>query len=95
MNAPTPQADSSGSVTLTLKYPVKVLGANYGQIIFRRPKVKDTRLLRDEAADGIDANNRFLAQLAGIPPAVFDELDLADMNHVQKVIEGFTKDAEK
>lgn len=93
MNAATPSP--SGSITVALKYPVKAKGLEVNKITLRRPKVKDTRILEGSGDGDLDASNKFMAQLSGLPPEVFDELDLADMKALQKVVEAFTKDVEK
>ena len=88
-NGPTKQS-------FNLKFPVEVQSTKYTTLTLRRPKVKDTRLLIDKAdTDPLGGQLDFMAQLAQVPPQVFEELDLEDMSVIRKWVESFTKDIEK
>jgi len=82
--------------TFDLQFPVSFQGTTYTRITMRRPKVKDTRLLVAKAEnDAIGAQSDFLAQLAQVPPGVFEELDLEDAATINRWVEGFMKGIEK
>ena len=87
-NGPTKQS-------FNLKFPVEVQSTKYTTLTLRRPKVKDTRLLIEKAdKDPLGAQLDFMAQLAQVPPQVFEELDLEDMSVIRKWVESFTKGIE-
>jgi hypothetical protein len=79
----------------TLIFPVTVQGTKYTTLALRRPKLKDTRLLMDAEKDPVGAQAKFFANLAEVPPAVIEDLDIEDFNGIKAWAESFTKDIEK
>lgn len=75
--------------TIKLDYPVQFEGRTISEITLRRPKVADTRKARKDHKDPADQEIAMLATLSGLPPALFDELDMADYSKVQEKLEGF------
>lgn len=75
--------------SVTLKHPVTVDGIDVTTLSMRRPRVRDL-LAADKGAKG-DAEReiRMFSNLCEVPPAVIEELDLADYTTLQEVYRGF------
>lgn len=78
---------------IVLDHPVNVDGLEIKTLGLRRPKVKDQ--LTADKAGGSDAEKeiRLFANLSEQPPAVIEELDLADYAKLQKAYTGFLSSA--
>ena len=82
------------SVTLRLAEPVDVASTVTSELRLRRPKAKDLRTIQasdQEGSSGLDfgAALDLGAKLAGVSPAVVDELSIEDATRLGEVIGGF------
>lgn len=74
----------------TLVEPVQFEGRTITELQLRRLKGKDIRKV-ESIEDNIEKTAFLVGELSGFSPAIFDELDAADIEGVSKVIEGFMK----
>lgn len=82
------------SVTLRLGEPVDVASTVTSELRLRRPKAKDLRMIQASEQEGSSGLNfgaalDLGAKLAGVSPAVVDELDIPDAMRLAEVIGGF------
>lgn len=89
LSTPATAPAASNNVAVTLKHTVVVDGSTYTSLTLRRPKVRD--LLHAAKQGGTAAEQEVLqfASLAGVPPKVIEELDVADYLAVQKQVQAF------
>lgn len=88
--------NDDGSVTLTLIYPftVKILTGGkesykeYKSITLRRPTGGDMRAI-EKIKDGMQAAVTTFTRLSGEVEAIFDRLDVDDLNLITEVMEDF------
>lgn len=76
---------------VVLDYPVTVAGKEYKTLTMRRPKVRDQLIADKQNKESSDKEIHLLSLLAGVEPAVIQELDMTDYGEVQKAYKGFTK----
>ena len=84
-------AASSGAVfprTLTLKSGVTVEGRSYSSLTFRMPKGRDWARWGNEP-EGPARTHGLLADLAGVPGSVIQELDFPDHAEAVEIAESF------
>jgi hypothetical protein len=74
----------------TLLEPISFEGREISELQFRRMKGKDIRKV-EAMSDRIEQTAFLIGELSGNAPAIFDELDAADIDGLSKVIEGFMK----
>jgi hypothetical protein len=72
----------------TLKKPIVFGSQTIDRLDFREPVAKDLRGV-DLSARTIDANLTFASRLCGQPMPVIDQLGMADLEEVLKIVEGF------
>lgn len=75
--------------TINLDYEVTVSGQKFTALDLRRPKGKDLKVLSRPGLSETDAEYAFFAQLAEVPPGVFDEMDMDDIKKVQDWFKDF------
>lgn len=68
--------------TITLNYPIEHGGQTYKTLELRRPKAGDVRAMGKGSGSDADKSMRLIADLAEVPPAVIDELDMDDLSQV-------------
>lgn len=75
-------------VDLPLSEPVKVAGAEYSSLHFRMPKGRDWTRWSNQAESPARTHG-LLADLAGVPAEVFQELSFVDHAAVVEIAESF------
>ena len=86
----------STPVTIQLSTPVTFDGYIITELLIRRPKVRDLRVMEQATADKstqLDQGAAMVALLSGIPEAAVEELDAADFTRASEVIAGFFEGA--
>lgn len=71
-------------VTFELTYPVTYKGEEVSEITLRRPKMADVKKLSAAKGDALAASSQTVADLAGKPIGLIDELDPEDYAPMQK-----------
>jgi hypothetical protein len=74
---------------IDLDHSVAVEGQTYAVLTMRRPKVKDQKAAQKMAKTADEQETLLFANLCDVPPAVIDELDMADYGELQRTYEGF------
>lgn len=74
---------------VALDHPVRVDGAETRELAMRRPKVRDERDARRQADNDADREIVLFANLCEVPPAVVEELDMADYARLQDAYRDF------
>nr|BDD44928.1 hypothetical protein 8 [Coxiellaceae bacterium] len=72
-----------------LNEPVMVDGETLTEISLRRPKVRDRLAVERLGNSDADREVALIANLAELPPATIEELDLADYARVQGALQDF------
>ncbi len=80
---------TTSTVKIKLDHPITVNGIPVDEITLRRPTVKDALNSKRNKTSDEEAEMALLANLAGIAPDEFANLDMADFMEVQKVASGF------
>ena len=74
---------------ITLFVPVTISGTTYETINIRRPKVRDRLAVERIKKTDAEKEIAMIANLAEVTVDVIEELDLADYNKVQEILQGF------
>lgn len=85
----------SETTSLPLEYPVTINGTEYKELIVRRPKVRDRLIADKQQKDPMDKEVHLFSLLAGVEPAVIQDLDEVDYEALQGVYLGFRKGKSK
>jgi len=80
---------STGTVDITLSYPVKMAGAEVSVITMRRPKVRDMIVVSKSAATDVEREVRMFANLCQVEPSAIEDMDMADYLKLQEAYSGF------
>lgn len=94
--------NADGSKTLTLLYPFtarlksdgKVEEKEYKALTFRRPTGADMRII-EKIKDGMQSAITTFTRLSGEAEAIFDRLDVDDLNLITEIMEGFLSKSRK
>ena len=78
---------------ITLFVPVTIAETTYGALNIRRPKVRDRLAVERIKKTDAEKEIAMIANLAEVTVEVIEELDLADYNKVQEVLQGFLASA--
>ncbi len=70
-------------VTFDLAYPITYKGEEVSELTLRRPKMADVKKLAAADGDALAASAQTVADLAGKPIALIDELDPEDYAPMQ------------
>ena len=70
--------------TFDLIFPITYKGEEFAEITLRRPKMSDVKKLSTDKGDILAASAQTIADLAGKPIGVIDELDPEDFAPIQK-----------
>lgn len=81
------------NTTFVLENPFDFQGTNYTKFDLRRPKVLDIRRFFEDAnkLSDIEAIEKLISQLAGVPPAVVAQIDYEDFVPIRKFVLDFLK----
>jgi len=74
---------------ITLFVPVTINEATYSTLNIRRPKVRDRLAVERIKKTDAEKEIALIANLTEVEVAVIEELDLADYNKVQEVLQSF------
>lgn len=80
---------SPTSKKITLSFTIQHDGREIGEIILRRPKVKDLRSVTDADSDQLSQGVAIAAVLSGLPAEAIEELDAEDFTAISEVIADF------
>lgn len=88
--------NADGSKTLILNYPFtaklqsggKIEEKHYTSLTFRRPTGGDMRVI-EKIKDGMQSAITTFTRLSGEVEAIFDRLDIDDLNLITEIMEGF------
>ncbi|MFV1530525.1 MULTISPECIES: phage tail assembly protein [unclassified Phaeobacter] len=69
--------------TFDLQYPISYKGEDIGEITLRRPKMADVKKLAAAKGESLAASSQTVADLAGKPIGLIDELDPEDYAPMQ------------
>ena len=86
----------TNSIIVALGIPLSVDGNAVTELIIRRPKVRDLRVLEEvtrEKPSQLDQGAALLSLLAGIPEVAIEEMDATDFARASEVIAGFFEGA--
>lgn len=86
---PSPTMSKPETVTIKLEHPFNANGAPVSEITLRRPTVQDAINAKKGNVSDEESEMRLLANLAGVAPDDFMQMDLADFTEVQGVARGF------
>lgn len=94
--------NEDGSKTLTLIYPFtvklksngKVEEKEYKSLTFRRPTGADMRVI-EKIKDGMQSAITTFTRLSGEAEAIFDRLDVDDLNLITEIMEGFLSKSQR
>ncbi|WP_461210385.1 phage tail assembly protein [Desulfocurvus sp. DL9XJH121] len=75
--------------TITLEYPVRHQGHEYGQITMRRPRVGDMLAADKQGGSDMERELAMFASLCEVAPDVLRELDMKDYRKLQVAYTGF------
>ena len=78
-----------GAAEITLKWAIKIDGADLRTLIMRRPKVRDQLAVEAEGVITPEGEMRLFANLCEVTPETIQELDLADYATLQETYTGF------
>lgn len=78
---------------ITLLVPVTIAETTYSTLNIRRPKVRDRLAVERIKKTDAEKEIAMIANLAEVEVAVIEELDLADYNKVQQVLQDFLQPA--
>jgi hypothetical protein len=84
-NGAVPEA----SRTIKLDFPIEFAGQRYEQLVVRRLKAKDFRMLDTIEGGGNAAAIQMTALICGVDEAIIDELDASDYVKLQEAIADF------
>ena len=74
---------------ITLTIPVTIAETTYSTLNIRRPKVRDRLVVERIKKTDAEKEIALIANLTEVEVTVIEELDLADYNKVQEVLQGF------
>jgi len=74
---------------IDLKYPVQSDGRSVEKLSMRRPKVRDLLAAEKAAKGNAGQEIRLFSLLCEVPPAVIEDLDVADYGRLQEAYRGF------
>jgi hypothetical protein len=74
---------------IELKHPVQADGRSVDRLVVRRPRVRDLLAAEKAAKGNAEQEIRLFSYLCEVPPAVIEELDLADYGRLQEAYKGF------
>lgn len=77
------------STRIDLTWPVTVDGETVSSLAMRRPKVRDILAAERAVKSESEREVRILAALCDVPPAVIEDMDMADYLRLQEVSKGF------
>lgn len=94
--------NTDGSKTLILNYPFtvklqsggKIEEKIYKSLSFRRPTGADMRVI-EKIKDGMQSAITTFTRLSGEAEAIFDRLDIDDLNLITEIMEGFLSKSPK
>ncbi|MFB6349512.1 phage tail assembly protein [Moraxella marmotae] len=76
------------SITIKLQFPITDGNGNeVGEVILRRPKVKDLRQVANQSKDNqpsVELEVQMISRLTGLLPEDVDALDMADYTKIQE-----------
>lgn len=75
--------------TITLTEKITVDNKDIQEITLRRPKVRDRLAVDRMGQSDAEKEVALIANLADLPKETIEELDLADYNKIQKVLQDF------
>lgn len=79
------------TTTFVLDAPFDFQGTNYTKFDLRRPKVLDVRRFVEDSnkSTEIEAIEKMISQLAGVPPAAIAQIDYEDFVPMRKYVTDF------
>ena len=75
--------------TITLTEKITVDNKDIQEITLRRPKVRDRLAVERMGQSDAEKEVALIANLADLPKEAIEELDLADYNKIQEVLQDF------
>lgn len=75
--------------TITLTEKITVDNKDIQEITLRRPKVRDRLAVERMGQSDAEKEVALIANLADLPKETIEELDLADYNKIQEVLQDF------
>jgi len=75
--------------TITLTEKITVDNKDIQEITLRRPKVRDRLAVERMGLSDAEKEVALIANLADLPKETIEELDLADYNKIQEVLQDF------
>lgn len=75
--------------TITLTEKITVDNRDIQEITLRRPKVRDRLAVERMGQSDAEKEVALIANLADLPKEIIEELDLADYNKIQEVLQDF------
>ena len=75
--------------TITLTEKITVDNKDIQEITLRRPKVRDRLAVERMGQSDAEKEVALIANLADLPKEILEELDLADYNKIQEVLQDF------
>ena len=75
--------------TITLTEKITVDNKDIHEITLRRPKVRDRLAVERMGQSDAEKEVALIANLADLPKETIEELDLADYNKIQEVLQDF------
>lgn len=76
-------------ITITLTEKITVDNKDIKEITLRRPKVRDRLAVERMGQSDAEKEVALIANLADLPKETIEELDLADYNKIQEVLQDF------
>ncbi|MDX9860883.1 MAG: phage tail assembly protein [Rhodospirillales bacterium] len=76
------------TIRIPLSAPISANGAEVRELVLRRPKVKDLRVI-DDAKGEVDKVVTLAAHLADVPPSSINDMDAADFVRLATALAGF------
>jgi hypothetical protein len=70
------------SKTFDLDHPFEFNGTHIAAIALRRPKGREVRKMQNGSGSAIDRSFEMMANLAEVEPALFDDMDAADIRKI-------------
>lgn len=76
-------------INITLKYPIKMDGAEISALRLRRPKVRDMLAVEKSGEHDAEKEIQLFANLCEVKPGDLHDLDMADYGKLQKAYQDF------
>lgn len=84
-----PTNDGTGSIVITLQWPVTLAGVKTNQITMRRSKVRDRLSSEKEGKTAGDTEILMFSKLCSLSPDEIQDIDLDDYGRLQQGFQSF------